>query len=655
MHRASESWQQQSEQRKPASSPGFPAGGCYPRGCCAQSGPESRFVDSRVNLQEFRRILNLTLLLPLVLLLPVALGFAWQIERTLGEQKRIDQSEQITSQLNEVHRLLADEASSLHAYEASPDPRTLAPYQTAAAPFEDALNTLQTLIRNDPEQQGRLRQLRDSHALWLGLAGQLQAKLKTGQATKDGTLSLKENQAVLRLHGQVRSMREIEGARRRRLMRSTSAQIRLLMLALLGSCVGLGVFLGIFTYRNLKRVSNAFRSSLEKEHQRADELREGRQWLQTILDSVGDALIASDRQGRIRLMNPIAQDLTGWKLSEAKGRPIEEIFRAKKDDSRAPAENIVSRASESSLEAARPNQSVLLRKDGRETLIESKAAPIYGAAGVTGGSVLVFRDVTDQKRAEAALLANEKLAVAGRLAASIAHEIHNPLDAVANLHYLLERESGPEQQRRYLAMAKQELARTLQISRSMLSLYREPIAPVALNLRELLESVLVLCSHRLKEQEIAVEQSLDESAIVEGFPGELRQVFTNLITNAAEAAGAGGRMRVRLQAASAGDCRFGAVVTITDSGTGVPPGLESKLFQPFFTTKGEHGTGLGLWVSRGIVEKHGGTLEITNAADLELRGAAVRVSLPGCLGRLSKPIEKATDREGVRLTEPESA
>jgi signal transduction histidine kinase len=242
--------------------------------------------------------------------------------------------------------------------------------------------------------------------------------------------------------------------------------------------------------------------------------------------------------------------------------------------------------------------------------------------------VLVFRDVTDLRKREAALMAHEKLAVAGRLSASIAHEIHNPLDSVANLHYLMEKESDPALQQRYLAMAQQELNRTLQISRAMLGLYREPKAPVEVNLRDLLQSVLLLLDRQLKDQSVAVERKLEEDASIQGFPGELRQVFTNLITNAAEAAGPGGRVQVLLEDSAPADSRAGATVTITDSGPGILASHQNKLFKPFFTTKGEFGTGLGLWVSRGIVEKHGGTIDLSNSTDPALPGAAVRVYLP---------------------------
>jgi signal transduction histidine kinase len=274
-------------------------------------------------------------------------------------------------------------------------------------------------------------------------------------------------------------------------------------------------------------------------------------------------------------------------------------------------------------------------------VIDQSAAPIRDANGEVAGVVLVFRDITDLRKREAALLAHEKLAVAGRLSASIAHEIHNPLDSVASLHYLMSKESDPVLQQRYLAMAQQELNRTLQISRAMLGLYREPKAPVEVDLRDLLSSVLLLLDRRLKEQSVTVDQQLGEGVSIQGFPGELRQVFTNLISNAAEAAGPGGRVQIMLDAAE-----LGARVTISDSGPGVSEDQQAKLFKPFFTTKGELGTGLGLWVSRGIVEKHGGKIELTNSTDPLFSGAVVRVCLPW-LGPATTAIPAAARESGV--------
>jgi signal transduction histidine kinase len=241
----------------------------------------------------------------------------------------------------------------------------------------------------------------------------------------------------------------------------------------------------------------------------------------------------------------------------------------------------------------------------------------------------VFRDVTEERRIQGALVASEKLAVAGRLAASIAHEIHNPLDSVANLHFLLREEDDPEQRAEYLRMAQQELSRTMQISRTMLSLYREPKAPIQVELRELIEGVLLLLERRLQNQEIRLETDIAGDLTVEGFPAELRQVFTNLLVNAVEAAGPKGRIRIRVEHADAGEWQgAGAIIEVADSGPGIPATTAKNLFQPFFTTKGMQGTGLGLWVSMGIVQKHGGSITLVKSTEPDLPGARFRVFLP---------------------------
>jgi len=585
-----------------------------------------------LNLHQFRQILVVTVLLPLVLLLLLALVLAWQIQRTLREQRRIDHTDRITAQLNEMERLVVDQETGLRGYQLTHDPTTLEPYQSAEGSLHLALDRLLYLVMDDPDQLQRLRQIRDSHELWMGFAGKALDNLRAGKMFGDTALDLNGGQIMAALRTQIGTMTQIEVKRRDQEVQSTNSQVRTLMTFLLLSSVGTGTVLGIYTQRNMKKVSGAFRTSLWEAHERANELIESRQWLQTTLESVGDALIACNRDRRVELMNPVAQRLTGWTLEEAKGRRLESVFKILDEETREPVDPS---AHGQPKDPSAKHYSLLLAKDDTEYLIDQSAAPIRDAEGEVAGVVLVFRDVTDLRRREVALMAHEKLAVAGRLSASIAHEIHNPLDSVANLHYLMANEPDAVLQQKYLGMAQQELNRTLQISRAMLGLYREPKAPVEVDLRELLESVLLLLDRQLKDQSVAVSRRLGDGGPIQGFPGELRQVFTNLVTTAAEAAGPGGRVQILLESSSAADTRPGASVVITDSGPGVAEGNQAKLFKPFFTTKGELGTGLGLWVSRGIVEKHGGRIELVNSTDPVFPGAAVSVYLPP-LGAASK-------------------
>jgi PAS domain S-box-containing protein len=579
-----------------------------------------------VNLHQFRQILVTTVLLPMVLLLLLALVLAWQFQRTLREQRRIDHTDRITALLNELERLVVDQETGLRGYQLTHDPTTLEPYQNAEGALHGTLDRLLSLVREDPDQLARLRQIRDSHEQWMGFAGRALDNLRAGKMFGDTALDLNGGQLMATLRTRIGAMTQIEVKRRDEEVESTNSQVRTLMAILILSSIGTGIVLGIYTQRNMRKVSQAFRASLEEAHERADELIESRQWLQTTLESVGDALIACNHHGRVELMNPVAQQLTGWTLEDAKGRRLETVFRTVDEETREEVKNPGSWTE--TKDPVATNHSLLLSKDGTEYLIDQSAAPIRDAKGAVSGVVLVFRDITDLRRRDEALMAHEKLAIAGRLSASIAHEIHNPLDSVANLHYLMANENDGALQQRYLAMAQQELNRTLQISRAMLGLYREPKAPVEVDLRELLESVLLLLDRQLKDQSIAIDRRLGDGVSVQGFPGELRQVFTNLITNGAEASGRGGRVQVMVDSSFPADSRPGALVTITDSGPGIEAAHQAKLFKPFFTTKGEQGTGLGLWVSRGIVEKHGGKIELTNSTDPIFPGAAAQVYLP---------------------------
>ncbi len=218
-----------------------------------------------------------------------------------------------------------------------------------------------------------------------------------------------------------------------------------------------------------------------------------------------------------------------------------------------------------------------------------------------------------QKRTEEMLQNSEKLAATGRMAASIAHEINNPLEAATNLMYLLEHHPTlDEQARSYLGMAQEELARIVHITRQTLGFYRESRTPLEMSLAELLDSVLQLYSRRISGKGVRVQQRYEDGLQICGFPVELRQVFSNLIVNAVEAMPSGGILC--LHAYPSRDWwhpeREGVRVVVADNGPGIGPEHLRRIFEPFYTTKGERGTGLGLWVSKGIVQKHGGAIEV---------------------------------------------
>ncbi len=247
------------------------------------------------------------------------------------------------------------------------------------------------------------------------------------------------------------------------------------------------------------------------------------------------------------------------------------------------------------------------------------------------GAVLV--DATGRKQAEEALRKTEKLAAAGRLAASIAHEINNPLEAVTNLLYLIQQSRLDQESAQYVDMAQHELARVSEITQQTLRFYRQSTLPGPARLGELMDSVLALHQGRLVAMQIKVAREYDQEATLFCFAGEIRQLFTNLISNAVDAMlPNGGEFTIRIRRARAAKDRDqeGVLVTIADTGCGISEETLPHIFEPFYTTKEATGTGLGLWVSAQILRKHQATATVRSrtAASVGTTGTVFRIFFP---------------------------
>ena len=240
--------------------------------------------------------------------------------------------------------------------------------------------------------------------------------------------------------------------------------------------------------------------------------------------------------------------------------------------------------------------------------------------------VLVFRDASAERRTQEVLRKTEKLATAARLSATIAHEINNPLEAIGNLIYLAKGADGvPTAAREYLAMAEDELERVDHITRQTLGFYRESKLPGWIDMAELVDSVLRIHSNKFMTKNITVLKNIGECPPIHGLEGELKQVMANLVSNAADAVTIGGTIWVGLKCVEAGQY---VQLTVEDDGTGIPEKNRGRIFEPFFTTKIDVGTGLGLWVSREIVERHGGTIDMASRPGVGTVGSVFHVHLP---------------------------
>jgi PAS domain S-box-containing protein len=587
-----------------------------------------------VNLSQFNSILRQVFLLPVIALLILAGALYLQIEGANATVKRIQESDARITQATRVSKLLVDEESGLRGFETTSDARFLQPYLSADALLPQQFQRLADVAGTDQEQKSYITDLRDKQQVWRdGFAVPLIATVRAGGKTSDVNLNLHGKELMDEIHQDLGKVIHTAEEHRAARIAQWHSQVRRMLVALLVLALGIGILIGLFTRNRLHAVSAAYRTSLEVLGGRAEQIFQSEQQLRTTLASIGDGVITCDAGGKVQLMNPVATELTGWTQSEAQGKPLEDVFRIVHENTREAVENPVAKVKRLNSNVGVANHTVLIRKDGTELNIADSGAPIRDQSGITSGIVLVFRDITMERRTQDALVANEKLTVAGRLAATIAHEIHNPLDSVSNLLYLMRNGNTPEETQRFMGLAEQELTRVTQISRAMLGLYRESKAPVLVNLRDMLKEILLLMERRLLELGVTVTTNLPPNISVSAFPSELRQVFTNLIANAAEAAGPGGEISVSLFPNAVGFDqsvhRFpeGATIVIADNGPGVSEEVQNHLFQPFFTTKGEQGTGLGLWVSRGIINQHGGAIELTSNPDGTAQGTAARVFL----------------------------
>lgn len=241
-----------------------------------------------------------------------------------------------------------------------------------------------------------------------------------------------------------------------------------------------------------------------------------------------------------------------------------------------------------------------------------------------------IRDQMEQyARAQEALRRSEKLAVTGRLAASIAHEINNPLEAVTNLLYLIRLTPDSEKSKKYLNEAEQELARVAEIARQTLRFYRAPNHPVETDVDSVVRSVLVLYNSRLADANITVQlESEPDAAMVLASPGELRQVIANIVGNAIDAMRRGGKLRIRVWAHTNFAGAQHVRLSIADGGSGIPASLLPKIFEPFVTTKGETGTGLGLWVTGEIARRNAWKIQVRSRCGPTQSGTTFSITMP---------------------------
>jgi signal transduction histidine kinase len=240
----------------------------------------------------------------------------------------------------------------------------------------------------------------------------------------------------------------------------------------------------------------------------------------------------------------------------------------------------------------------------------------------------IVMDISERKRAEAALVRSEKLASLGRLAATVAHEINNPLAAIMNLLYLAKNSPDAPSTQRFLDTADEELKRVSHITRQALGFYREGSVPAVVSIGEILDSTVGLLQSRIHARQATIEKQYDDNVQLTAVAGELRQVVSNLLANSLDAVQENGIITLRASYGRCPDGRRCVRLTVADNGKGIAPTDRLQIFEALFTTKDLTGTGLGLWVTKQLVEKHGGSIRVRSATRGARRGTTICVTLP---------------------------
>jgi len=361
-----------------------------------------------------------------------------------------------------------------------------------------------------------------------------------------------------------------------------------------------------------------------------------------IFNSANFSSIATDAHGVIQIFNVGAERMLGYTAAEV-------INRVTPADISDPQE-VIARAAALSLEFGTPitpgfealvfkasrgiediYELTYCRKDGSEFPAVVSVTALRDVHEAIIGYLLIGTDNSARKQAEKALLRSEMLASAGRMSASIAHEINNPLEAIMNTLYIVRTTAGlPEQAREYLDIADGELMRIAHITRQTLGFYREFSAATCNSASALIASVVNLLQAKIRANGATVEQQCNADLRVTGIAGELRQVLANLLANSLDAISQDCRIILRATVSvDPANGKHRVRITIADCGHGIATDTRKQIFDPFFTTKGTVGTGLGLWVCKQLVEKNGGSIQVRSNTDGVRRGTTFSVVLPG--------------------------
>jgi PAS domain S-box-containing protein len=561
-------------------------------------------------------------LLLLILLIANVIITRRQLDVQTHDQTWAAHTQQVLFQVSQMQSLMANAEMGQRGFIYTGDSNYLAPYDLAITQLEPNIQQLARLTDDSPEEHARIATLRTLAQEKMNLLSQTILLFQSGYPEAAREMVVSERGRLLmanisKLMDEVaRQETSLQTARSATYQSSIGRTITSIYLTTGIVALGL-IFLAYYILLQI---------DIRDRH--AQEILEREEWFRSTLTSLGDAVIATDKRGLVTFLNPIAERLMGIKFSQAKGQPVETVFPIFDESTLQPLENSATKVMEGGRPVDSSKDTVLQRSDGHLIPIKDNAAPILDSSDKLVGAVLVFRDATYERQSQELLRKTEKLAASARLAATVSHAVDVPLEAAGDLIYIVKLNEGvPTDASELLTMAERHLERASHITREILGFYRDSTPPDQVDLSILLESVLRTFSNRFREKNIAVERNLQDCPSVNGLSGELNQAIANLVSNSADAVPFGGTIRVELSSLDNANGKA-VMISIQDNGPGIAPENRDRIFEPFFTTKKDVGYGLGLWITKGIVERHGGSIQVHFENGASSSGTIFNIFLP---------------------------
>jgi PAS domain S-box-containing protein len=531
----------------------------------------------------------------------------------------VSHTHDVLGTLQAVRSSLLDAETGQRGFIITGDPAYLEPYLAGVNAVSERLEDLAELIRDNPAQQQRISAMKPVIARHLSTLERNLTLRKSGpdgfEAARNAILTNEDKRAMDKLRAMVDEMVSQEDQLLGDRLRAAAVASRGAVVATL---LGLGVSLVL-----VAAALGSFRSRARERERAAARLYEEKERFRTTLTSIGDAVIVTDGEGRITMMNPTAGSVTGWD-DDAVGRPLDEVFHIVNEHTRLTVEHPVAKVLREGMTVGLANHTVLIRRDGTEVPIDDSGAPMHGEGGRVTGVVLVFRDIRERREAERELqrradLLKEQNRRKDEFLAILSHELRNPLAPIRNAVLLLKETSAlGDEAWRYVHIVDRQVEQMTRLVNDLLDVSRIAEGKVQLNrepvsLRDAVRRTVEDHRGLFQSKEVAVEvHDTDGPVWVEADATRLVQVVGNLIQNAAKFSNPRGRVLVQVTAEATR-----AVLRVSDDGAGMDQATVGKLFQPFMQAESTlaragGGLGLGLALARKLVELHQGTVEASS-------------------------------------------